>query len=220
MTWGDVEFLHDQPGKNDGSGGLAGGGATTSRLAEVVRGARQRITIQSPYLVLPEGGLELLGDLVQRGVRVRISTNSLASTDNLQAFSGYVSQRKKILAAGIEVREFRPDPQVMAELIDRLSQLGQEPPVFAIHAKTLVVDGETLFVGTFNLDPRSANLNTEVGILIRDVGLAGRVETAIVTDMAPGNSWNPAEGKTDRHGGWLKRAKVGFWRLWPIEPLL
>jgi len=220
MTWGEAEFLHDRPGKNDGRAGLAGGGITTTRLVEVVRSAKRRVTIQSPYLVLPEGGVELLGDLVQRGVRVRISTNSLASTDNLQAFSGYASQRRTILEAGIEVREFRPDAAVMGRLIDRLAQMEHTAPIFAIHAKTLVVDQEALFVGTFNLDPRSANLNTEVGVLIRDASLARRVETAIETDMAPENSWNPAADVPDGRAGWVKRAKVNLWRLLPIEPLL
>ncbi|MRR37403.1 phospholipase D family protein, partial [bacterium] len=181
--------------------------------------ARKRVTIQSPYLVMPEGGLDLFRELVRRGVEVRISTNSLASTDNLQAFSGYAKQRREILASGVKVYEFRPDPAVKRELIERYPKLEKNAPVFAIHAKTLVIDGETLFVGTFNLDPRSANLNTEVGVLVRNAGLAGEVERNIIRDMRPENSWNAADDP-DRFASWEKRNKVRLWKVLPLEPLL
>jgi len=87
------------------------------------------------------------------------------------------------------------------------------------HAKTLVIDGETLFVGTFNLDPRSANLNTEVGVVVRNPRLAGEVERNILRDMRPENSWNTAEDP-DRFASWEKRNKVRLWRVLPLEPLL
>ena len=219
MSWGEVEFIHDLPGKNE-SDWLYGGGASTERLVELVRGAKQRVTIQTPYLILPEGGLELFRELVERGVSVRISTNSLASTDNLQAFSGYAKQRDAILEAGIEVYEFRPDPEVRAALGKRLEEMGHAPPVFALHAKTLVVDSATLFVGTFNLDPHSVHLNTEVGVLITAPELAARVEAAIETDMKPENSWNAREENPDGEVGVWKRFKVWFWKLWPLEPIL
>ena len=220
LAWGEVRFLCDRPGKNDGSSGLGGGGATTEALAAVVRGARQRVTIQSPYLILPDGALDLFRELIAKGVRVRISTNSLASTDNLQAFSGYLKQRRALLAAGIEIHEFRPRPAIMHTLIERYRALEKEAPVFAIHAKTLVVDGATLFVGTFNLDPRSANLNTEVGVLLTDPRLAAQVEANIERDMAPENSWNPAVDRPDRQAEAAKRLRVRFWQALPLQPLL
>lgn len=87
------------------------------------------------------------------------------------------------------------------------------------HAKTLVIDGETLFVGTFNLDPRSANLNTEVGVVVRNPRLAGEVERNILRDMRPENSWNAAEDP-DRFASWEKMNKVRLWKMLPLEPLL
>nr|WP_320116822.1 phospholipase D family protein [uncultured Desulfuromonas sp.] len=163
LAWGEVQFISDEPGKNSGDHGLGGGGRSTSRLAEALAQAEKSVTIQSPYLVMPEGGLELFEELIKKGVKVRISTNSLLSTDNLQAFSGYSNQREDLLEAGIEVFEFQPHPRIQQHLMERYPKLKEKAPVFAIHAKTLVIDGEKLFVGTFNLDPRSANLNTEVG---------------------------------------------------------
>ncbi len=220
MAWGEIRFITDLPGKNDVRRGLGGGGESTRQLVEALREARRRVTIQSPYLVMPEGGLEFFRDLVARGVEVRISTNSLASTDNLQAFGGYRKQRRALLKAGIQIYEFRPDPVVLRSLVDRYPSLEEHRPVFALHAKTLVIDGETLYVGTFNLDPRSANLNTETGVMIRHPALASEVEAAIEEDMAPGNSWNPRTENPDAEASPLKRFRLFYWKALPLDPLL
>lgn len=220
LVWDDIVFVSDLPGKNPGTDGLGGGGRTTGRLMDALSRATRRVTIQSPYLVMPEGAMELFENLIKRGVEVWISTNSLSSTDNLMAFSGYRRQQKKLLEMGINIREFRPDPAVKKDLIDRYRKLERHSPVFAIHAKTMVIDGKTLFIGTFNLDPRSANLNTEVGVLITNPGLAGQVEGSIRRDMGPGNSWDPAVDKMDSLASQKKRFRLWFWKLMPITPLL
>jgi putative cardiolipin synthase len=168
---------------------------------------------------MPNGALDIFRGLVKKGVEVRIVTNSLASTDNLQAFSGYRKQRRAILKTGIRVFEFRPDPAIRRRLIERYPRLEKDPPTFAIHAKTMVIDGETLFVGTFNLDPRSANLNTEVGVLVKNPQLAAEVERNIERDMLPENSWSAADSP-DRHAPAAKRRKVMLWKVLPLGPLL
>jgi putative cardiolipin synthase len=86
----------DAPGKNEDTSGLGGGGESTDRLLEAVQGADHTVLIQSPYLIMPKGGVELFASLTKRGVRIRISTNSLASTDNIAAFSGYHRQRARL----------------------------------------------------------------------------------------------------------------------------
>ena len=220
LTWTDVHFVSDPPGKNDGSMGLGGGSRTTHILTEHMRQAKKRVIIQTPYLVMPEGGLDFFGDLVRRGVEVHIVTNSLASTDNLQAFSGYHKQRDDILAAGIKVYKFKHRPEIRKQLIDRYEALEKTAPIFSVHAKTFVIDGENVFIGTFNLDPRSANLNTEVGALIYDPVIATEVEQSIQRDMLPENSWNPSYDNPDAEVGWWKRTKLWFWKLWPLEPIL
>jgi putative cardiolipin synthase len=92
-------------------------------------------------------------------------------------------------------------------------------PVFAVHAKTLVVDRRVVYVGTYNLDPRSENLNTEVGVVIRDAAQAGAVAAAIDTDMLPANSWR-ATDEADRFAPFSKRARVWLWSWLPLDPLL
>lgn len=219
MVWEDVRFISDIPGKNAGNDGLGGGSASTDALVTVIKNAKKSIFIQSPYLVMPKGGIKLFQSIVRKGVKVRISTNSLASTDNLKAFSGYSKQRDKLLQSGIEIFEFRPDSARKKELIDRYDALENLSPIFSIHAKTLVVDRETLFIGTFNLDPRSANLNTEVGVLIKNKRIAEQVVTQIKMDMLPENSWS-AKDSPDVNASWEKRIQLKLWRMIPLKPLL
>jgi putative cardiolipin synthase len=95
-----------------------------------------------------------------------------------------------------------------------------ESPIFSLHAKTMVIDSKTLFIGTFNFDPRSQNLNTEVGVIIRDPVLARAVQAAIETDMAPGNSWDAATDDPDQYVSPGKRNKSRFYQSLPIKPVL
>jgi cardiolipin synthase C len=155
-----------------------------------------------------------------RGVSVRISTNSMASTDNLPAFSGYRNQRDRLLGMGLQIHEYRPAPQVQSQLIQRLAAAQRTAPIFSLHAKTLVIDGKSVYIGTFNFDPRSQNLNTEVGVIVHDEALARAVEASIETDMAPGNSWNAATDDPDQHAPLGKRSKVRLYQMLPLRPLL
>jgi putative cardiolipin synthase len=225
IVWSHVEFISDRPGKNDDRFDLDGGGASTAALARLVEQARSSIVIQSPYLVMSDAAVALFQRARKRGVRVRINTNSLASTDNLQAFSGYRNDRERLLGLGLEIYEYRPDPRTQLEVMKRellKVPLGAEraPPLFGLHAKTLVVDSRAVYIGTFNLDPRSENLNTEVGVIVEDHGLAQAVQAQIELDMQPGNSWNAAKDDPDRYASWLKRTKVWLWQLIPLKPLL
>ncbi len=219
MVWGDVRFVSDLPGKNDGQSGLRGGGRSTNQLIDAVKGAKKSVLIQSPYLILPEGGVELFAQLVRQGVKIRISTNSLASTDNIPAFAGYSSQRADLLEAGVEIYEFKSNPAIRDELIyPRLAKYG---PSFGLHAKSMVIDDESLFIGTFNLDPRSTNLNTEVGVLIDNRELARQLTLSIERDIQPENSWHTtADFNPDDEVDFGKRLKVWMFRLLPVEPVL
>lgn len=220
LAWPEeIWFVSDLPGKNLDQAGLGGGGRMAEALAAAIAGARQRITIQSPYLVLPEDAFGLYERLAA-GVEVRISTNSLSSTDNIATFSGYLAQRRSLLDAGIHLREFRPDPAIEKELTERYLGPEDKAPIFVLHAKTVVVDGELLYVGTFNLDPRSVSLNTEEGIFLRHARLAQAVERQIEEEMRPENSWNPGLEKPERHAGWWRRVRVWFLGLLPIQSFL
>ena len=218
IVWGRVEFIHDIPGKNGNRWLLSGGGQTSVALARLVEGARESIVIQSPYLVMSDKALALFRQAVARGVKVRILTNSLASTDNIQAFSGYRNQRKKLLKMGLQIHEYKPDPANRQALMSRANP-PKTPPVFALHAKTLVVDGRIAYIGTFNFDPRSENLNTEVGVIVHHPALAKQVQALIETDMRPENSWNAAD-EPDQYVPLTKRGRVRLWQMIPLKPLL
>ncbi len=218
MSWGDAQFIHDIPGKNKSTFSLGGGGRTTVELAKLVAGAKEDILIQSPYLVISSRARALFKQAIARGVRVRINTNSLASTDNLQAFSGYRNQRRSLLKMGIEIYEFKPDPENRQRLTARFGG-PTKPPIFALHAKSMVIDGATTYIGTYNLDPRSENLNTEVGVIVRDPTFANRVQMAIEEDMLPENSWHASE-EPDKYVPLTKRGRVRLWQLLPLKPIL
>ncbi|MCL5059826.1 MAG: phospholipase D family protein [Candidatus Thermoplasmatota archaeon] len=218
MAWGRVEFIHDAPGKNGRRWSLGGGGQSTAALAKLVADARVSIVIQSPYLVMSDNAKALFKAAVARGVKVRILTNSLASTDNLQAFSGYRSQRRQLLKMGLDIREYKPDPANRAMLMSRANPPAV-PPVFALHAKSMVVDGRIACIGTFNFDPRSENLNTEVGVIAHHPGLAKQLQGLIEADMRPENSWSAAD-EPDQYVPLTRRGRVRLWQLLPLKPLL
>lgn len=220
IIWTDVEFISDTPGKNKMKYLLGGGGASTLKLAQLVENASEQIVIQSPYLVMSNQAQDLFKRAIKRGVKVRINTNSLASTDNIQAFSGYRNQRDQLIKMGVEIFEYKPDPQIKQQLVRRAVLQNIKPPVFAIHAKTMVVDNKTVYIGTFNFDPRSQNLNTEVGVIVQDENLAKRVQKTIEMDMLPENSWNAATDNPDQYATAMKRKRVVFYQLTPIKPLL
>ncbi len=221
MTWDEVRFISDVPGKNDGESGLGGGGESTNQLISAVKSAKRSILIQSPYLILPDGGIELLESLIKRGVKIRISTNSLASTDNIPAFGGYASQRKDLLRAGVGLYEFKPSPAIQDELLENYPRIAENDPVFALHAKSMVIDDRVIFIGTFNLDPRSANLNTEVGVLVDNRELARQLTAAIERDILPENSWHTTEEfNPDGEVSNGKRLRAWMNRMLPVEPIL
>lgn len=210
LVWLDsVYFVSDIPGKNDGTHGLGGGGLTTDVLIELVKNARHSIDIQSPYLVTTGLSRKLFRDATQRGVEIRILTNSLSSTDNLEAFSGYQRDREELLATGVRIFEFRPDAAERFKIMTSALQVEIDyAPIFGLHAKSMVVDGHTTVIGTFNLDPRSANLNTECLTIIYSKKVASGVLKGMEEEFKPENSWETTlESNPDEEAGTAKRIK-------------
>ena len=218
LQWLDsVTYVSDVPGKNDGSQGLGGGGATLDALLDMVKHARTSITIQSPYLITTEQGRAVFRDAVRRGVQVRILTNSLASTDNLEAFSGYQRDRDDLLGTGVRVFEFRPDAAERTTIMTgELAGTLAHPPIFGLHAKSMVIDGHITVIGTFNLDPRSANLNTECITVIRSDRIAAGVLAGMELEFRPENAWETTTSTNpDAQAGLFKRFKVWTKRVVP-----
>ncbi|MDH5379539.1 MAG: phospholipase D family protein [Cyclobacteriaceae bacterium] len=218
LIWTDsVIFISDIPGKNDGASGLTGGGVVTDSLISLIKNARSSVSIQSPYLVTTELSQQLFKSAIDRGVRIQILTNSLSSTDNLEAFSGYLRDRETLLELGVEIYEFKPDAAIRFEIMTGALQREIDfTPVFGLHAKSMVVDEKIAIIGTFNLDPRSANLNTECIVVINDKSVAGNLFHAMEVDLRPENAWHTTrEFNPDPEAGNLKRFKVWFRGLVP-----
>lgn len=191
LVWSNqVEFVSDAPGKNDGSEGLGGGGYTTDALIKLVKNAKTSLDIQTPYLITTELSRNLFSAAVKRGVKIRILTNSLGSTDNLEAFNGYQRDRKALLETGVEIYEFKPDAEERFKIMTGELQAKLDfKPIFGLHSKSMVVDNKITVIGTFNLDPRSANLNTECLAIIHDTKISKGVLEGMEIEFKPENSW-------------------------------
>jgi cardiolipin synthase C len=190
LEWLDsVYFVTDAPGKN-ADREIAYSSITTDALANLIKNAKVSVDIQSPYLITTDRGKKLLADAVKRGVKVRILTNSLASTDNLEAFSGYQRDRTALLKTGARIFEFRPDAKVRYKIMTgALQEKVNYTPVFGLHSKTMVIDGRITVIGTFNFDPRSANLNCECITVIHSEKTAAGVLKGIEEEFLPENAW-------------------------------
>jgi putative cardiolipin synthase len=167
--WGDARMVFDDPQK------IAEAPSEQethlqSKLRSEVAPPETDLLVLSPYFVPGEAGVESLRRLRQRGVKVRIITNSLASTDVVSVHSGYQRYRKPLLEAGVELYELKPTAaQKQDEAARRRADATHGvsgSSRAALHAKTLVADRRTLFVGSMNLDPRSVFLNTEIGVIL------------------------------------------------------
>jgi putative cardiolipin synthase len=167
------------------------------KLAKVWDTATTQLDLISPYFVPGEKGTELLVALARRGVRVRVLTNSLAATDEASVHTGYARYRKRLLQGGVELFEFRPDSMTIRK---RSHQIGSSAQA-GLHAKSFAVDRKIIFVGSFNLDPRSARLNTEMGLLI-DSPSSGETMSKFFDSAVPGVAFQ-VKLDADGHLQWL-----------------
>jgi len=157
-----------------------------ARLAEIIEGARREVLILNAYIIPGERMMEILREATERGVRVRALTNSLASNDVPAVTAKYKKYRKPLLEAGVELYEFRSDPEIQAGIVDTHPV---EARFAGLHTKAVVVDRELVYIGSLNLDPRSIQLNTEMGMVVTSSGLAEEVAEIAERDMGPANSW-------------------------------
>ena len=147
---------------------------------------REELLIESPYFVLPARAQATVKALHERHVTVRVLTNSLASNDVLPAHAGYAKTRKPLLENGMELYELRPDTEAFRPGWSLLSGRSRA----ALHTKAMVFDREAVFIGSFNLDPRSAWINTEAGLYIESPELAERLVAYMATGVVPANSYH------------------------------
>jgi cardiolipin synthase C len=179
LVLGDAYVFADHPDKP--FDGQAGGEIHESSVAynvfEALRKAEQEVVISSPYLVPGKEGMELLSSLRKRDVRVVAMTNSLGATDEPIVHIGYSKYREPMLELGVDLYEVSA---ARAQRSRRQNLFGSS--LGRLHAKLAVVDRRTMFVGSMNLDPRSATINTELGAVIHSPQLARELVRVIDID--------------------------------------
>ncbi len=181
----DAKVIYDRPDKLDDSPAAPLGPLITT-LRETIGPAQHRLTLVSPYFVPHERGIDLLCGLARRGVRVRVLTNSLASTDVAAVHAGYARYRPRLLACGVALFELRPSVLGSGK-VRRVLSSG-----VSLHAKAIVVDGRSVVIGSMNLDPRSRSLNTEVAVSISSEALAQQLDAWFDEAASLDRSFQPA----------------------------
>ncbi len=181
LAWGSALVLYDLPAKTAGHGGEA----VAEGLRPEIAALHKELLIEVAYFIATEEGVAMLGDLVDRGVRVRILTNSLATNDLVPGHAGYSRYREDLLRRGVELYEFRPGAEAPRAGWSPLAATSRA----SLHSKAFVLDGDRVFIGSFNLNPRSVALNTEIGVIIESAELAQRVREFMDSGVSPDNAW-------------------------------
>ena len=206
--------------------------ALASELRRVVEEAETEVVILTPYFVPGKEGVDIFREIRSKGVRVIVVTNSLASTNHVAVHSGYAPYRKALLEAGVELYEVK---------VDSLAAEGHtvpgSPERLTLHTKAIIVDRKVLFVGSLNLDPRSIDINTEMGLFVDSAEIASQFAEQVNSDLSPftyrvvlddngriewryeGDSEVSTENLEPQAGFW-RRFAAGFYRLLPIEDQL
>jgi len=183
LTWVPATVLADGPAKIASETSPDEEITIANDLATLMLSAKQELLVISPYFVPGKDGVAMFAKLVAQGVHIRILTNSLASTDSPLVHTGYSRYRVQLLKLGIELSEVRP-------------KLGQKRARFhpfrssnaSLHAKALVIDQKTVFIGSMNMDARSARTNSELGLVIRSSEIARQV-TSLLDDISADGSY-------------------------------
>jgi putative cardiolipin synthase len=183
MRWtGDYLFAADDPHKVT-QARASDRTVVGQSLLEAVRQARSDLVLISPYFVPGEDIARLLVDIAKSGARVRVLTNSLAASDVSAVHGGYSRYRETLLAGGVEIWELKAsDGRQPREAFHR-------PSDASLHTKALLIDGRRVFVGSYNLDPRSAWLNCEQGVLIENEALAGELDDIFARQTTGERAW-------------------------------
>jgi putative cardiolipin synthase len=188
LVFAPSRVLYDSPDKaKPGADDEFDAAHVTRRLEEACRATQHELTIVTPYLVPGAEQMAMLRELRQRNVRVRILTNSLASTDVPLVHAGYRKRRLPLVEMGVELFEVKP--QLDAPQVGHQRLVSDPDGRFSLHAKVFVFDRQRVFVGSENFDMRSFNLNTEIGIIIDSPELARQAIERFEAITIPANSY-------------------------------
>ncbi len=229
-TWARYMLVFDSPDKALGS--VEGEDSIVTPLAKAAGAAQEELLVISPYFVPRKRGIEAISEMARRGVQVDIVTNGLAANDHLIVYGGYAPSRKPLLKEGVRFYEIRGDLALSGT-----KAAGTQKARSSLHTKAFVVDRRYFFMGSFNWDPRSAEINTELGVLMDAPDIAGEV-ARLIYEAAPTRSyqaflnddgqlnWRAVENgeeviyTKEPESGWWRRTSANLTRLLPIRSQL
>lgn len=194
LVWAPATLLADKPSKITSEGQPSDAETVSDDIEELLRSARREVIIVSPYFVPGEQGMALARELKRRGVKLRVLTNSLAATDAPAVHIGYARYRPELLKLGVELFELRPQ---LGTLRSKVGSFGSSQA--SLHAKALVIDRSVVLVGSMNMDPRSANLNSEIGLVLRSAPLAEQL-VKLYDDVSQRSSYRVVLGSNGGKG--------------------
>ena len=203
FIWAPGHAYAEDPARVEGDDG--GGRVIYEALRQRIHEIKHELLVESPYLVLSERNLQGVRELTARNVRVRILTNSAATNDVLAAHAGYANTRNGLVDAGAELYELRPDSNMKREW-----SLAAGRSRASLHAKSVVFDRESAFIGSFNLDPRSASINTEIGVMIDSPEIARQLAAFMDEGVTPGSAFRVTH---DAHGDLVWTAETNGARV-------
>jgi putative cardiolipin synthase len=183
LTWADTEVIVDPLERFEGDEDSA-----FVRLGHRLRGmAKDEVIMQTAYLIPNGGGVENIRTIADRGVRVRIMTNSSLSNNHLSVHAHYMKYRKPLIEAGVELYELRAD----AELLDHYRKIDNRiaDSHAGLHTKAFVVDKRISLIGSYNMDPRSRIWNSEIALLIFSEEFGQIVHAEMEAEFQPGNAY-------------------------------
>ncbi len=226
--WGFADWVYDPPEKADPQDPQNRIPYVGRNLTSHMLGTERELLLMTPYFIPGEQGEMMLKRVAQR-VDLKVLTNSLATTDVLAVHGSYAPYRRRLLEGGVQLWELKP----VAGQEERARPFFNDS-VASLHAKSFVFDRDTLFIGSINLDPRSINLNTESGVLIRQRALAEELADlfelwtsepyayVVELDERGGLRWRSEEGVLTREPEASRWRRLGAWliRWLPIEDQL
>lgn len=229
---GKAHVIYDNPKKTLGKSELEVT-YTISMLGSHTDKIENSLELISPYFVPGDEGTQHLTSMVESGIKVRVITNSLASTDGILAQSGYARQRYNLLKGGIELYEQKPKAKSKASR--SLSRSAKAKS--ALHAKIYIFDRKEVYIGSFNFDPRSAQINTELGVVCEVPAMAEYIATGLFDKNIKEFAYkvvleddevvwlDTEDGQVTRHtsqpetSAW-RRFNLNLYSLFPIESQL
>jgi len=214
-----IDFVADKPGKG-GRLGKYKVSRSTYELFNLINQAQHSLVMQTPYLVVGKKKTKFFKKLAKEkpNLEIFVSSNSLAAADHVHAYAFSFKNKKKYLKKfRWQIFELKPVPEDMDKIISPVAKNHRRDDFHVcIHSKTYVIDQEKVLVGSFNLDPRSANLNTEVGLIIYDHKVALAIEEDIRRDMANQNSWTIGKRKKVPVTSWFSGIIDDIMKIIPI----